>query len=60
MFKLCYFLYWDHRGHLEIRLKEKCGWGLCGRKERRVGTKERELKRGHHTSILVVDGADYA
>lgn len=27
---------------------------MCGKKERRVGTKERELKSGHTISILVV------
>lgn len=27
---------------------------MCGKKERRVGTKERELKSGHAISILVV------
>lgn len=36
------------------------GGGTRGRKERRVGTKEGELKRGHPVSILLVDCADYA
>lgn len=36
------------------------GGGTRGRKERRVGTKEGELKSGHPASVLVVDGADYA
>lgn len=44
---------------LQRPCRNRVGGEMCGRKERRVETKERELKDSHVLSILVVDVADY-